>query len=151
MSTHFHTLNAAAAAIQVAHEITCEFFRPLDFHVHDGLEQNRPGLFDSFLESQRTRNLEGQLGRVYVVIRAVVEDDTKIDRRETRENAFLPGFLNPFLHGRNKIPRDRASEDFIYKFEIAASRKRLNADFAIAVLPVASALFLVLSLHVGFS
>ena len=48
-----------------------------------------------------------------------------------------------------KFLRDRAAEDFVGEFELAAARQRLQANPAIAELAVAAGLFLVAALHVG--
>ena len=67
-----HTLNPAAAAVEVAHEVAGIFHRGLDLHVHDRLQQGRLGLLHGGFESLAGGQLERQFRGVDVVIRAVI-------------------------------------------------------------------------------
>src|SRR6267142_3519691 len=149
VTSHFHSLNAAAPAVQVAHEVAGEFLRPLNFDVHDRFQENRPGFADTFLEGQRAGDLERHFRRIDVVVRAVVQDHAEIDCRESCKNPLLPRFLNSFFDRWNKIPRNRTAEDFVYEFKVATARQWLHADFAITILAVTAALLLVLTLNIG--
>ena len=122
-----------------------------DFHIHHGLEQNRLGFPDAFLERERAGNLECHFRRIDVVVRAVIKDHAEIDGRKSRKHSLLPRFLNSFFDGGNEVSRNRAAENFVHEFEIAAARQRLHPDLAIAILAVTAALFLVFALNVGFA
>ena len=85
------------------------------------------------------------------MIRAVVKDHAEIHCRKSREHSLLPRFLNALFNSGNEISRNRAAENFVHEFEVAAARQRLHADLAVAILAVAAALFLVLALNVGLA
>src|SRR2546422_2991590 len=82
------------------------------------------------------------------MVEAVVQDPTKTDRRITCEYTLRPRFRDTFLKGGNKVYRKVSAEDFIHEFKVAAARHRLHPDFAITVLAVTAALFLMLALNV---
>src|SRR2546422_506177 len=82
------------------------------------------------------------------MVEAVVQDPTKTDRRITCESPLLPRLLDTFLNGGNKGSRNGSAEDFIHEFKVAPARHRLHPDFAITVLAVTAALFLMLALNV---
>jgi len=62
------TVDLAAATIQVAHDVALIFFRGRILDLHDRLEQNRFGLFESILDRKNRRQLERHFVRVDVVI-----------------------------------------------------------------------------------
>ena len=66
-----HAADAAAPAVQVAHQVAGVVARRVDLDVHDRLEQRRPRPRHAVLERQRARHLERQLVRVDGVVRAV--------------------------------------------------------------------------------
>src|SRR5207302_7783889 len=99
----------------------------------------------------RAGDLECHFRGVHIVIRTVVEDHSKIYSGKTSQHAFLSRFLDSLFNRRNKVPRNRATENFIHEFEVPAAWKRFHPDFAVAILTVATALLFVLPLHVRFA
>ncbi len=83
------------------------------------------------------------------MVGTVIEHHTKIDDRESGEIAARGGVADSFFHGRNVILRNRAAKNIVDELELAAARQRFHPDLAVAVLPVATGLFFVTSLHVG--
>src|SRR6267142_555640 len=82
------------------------------------------------------------------MVGAVVQDHTEIDRWITCKYTLLPRLLDTFHNGGNKVSRNGSAEDFIHEFKVAPARHRLHPDFAITVLAVTAALFLMLALNV---
>src|SRR4051812_19212090 len=79
-----------------------------------------------------------------------VEDaGAKIDHRVARQEAAQPRILNALLDRRHELARDRAAEDIVDELELAASRKRLEFDLAVAELAVAAGLLLVPAVRLG--
>src|SRR2546430_10260507 len=84
MAACFAAGDAAATRAEVAHQVARILIGRVNFHVHDGLEKRWTRLLHGFLEGQRTGNLERDIGRIHVVVFAVVEDR---DRKSTRLNS----------------------------------------------------------------
>src|SRR2546422_11218631 len=99
-----------------------------DFDLHDRLEQGGGGLLHRLLESQGTGDFEGDVGRVDVVVRTVVQHDTEIDHGVASEKPLHAGVLDSLLDGRDEILRAGAPEDVVLEFEAGAARQRLEAD-----------------------
>ena len=87
MAACFAAGDAPATRAEVAHQVARILIGRVNFHVHDGLEKRWTRLLHGFLESQRTGNLERDIGRIHVVVFAVVEDSAEIGDRES-----VPGF-----------------------------------------------------------
>ena len=83
VAARFTAGNAAAAGAEVAHQVAGVLIRRVDFDVHDRLEERGASLLHGFFESQRAGDFEGDVGRIDVVIFAVVEDGAEIHDGET--------------------------------------------------------------------
>ncbi|MNC91658.1 hypothetical protein D3C83_79590 [compost metagenome] len=59
-----HAGDAAAPAVEIAHQVTGEVARRVDLDLHDRLEDRRPGARHRVLEGERAGHLERQLVRV---------------------------------------------------------------------------------------
>ena len=75
----FHALDAAAAAVEVAHERAGEFVGRLDFDLHNGLEQAGLAQLHRIFEGEAARGFEGELVGVDVVVGAVKDGDLEVD------------------------------------------------------------------------
>src|SRR5918992_2446877 len=82
-----HGLDATASTRQVADHIAHVLLGRDDLYVEDRLEQHRLGPARALLEGHRARDLEGHLGRVDLVIRAVGERHPNVHHRVTGEHA----------------------------------------------------------------
>ena len=58
-SLRVHSQHFAAAAIQIAHDITHGVFRNRNFHLHDRFKQNGIGFLNSLFKTHTGRYLEG--------------------------------------------------------------------------------------------
>ena len=144
-----HAGDAAASAVQIAHQVAGEVARRVDLDLHDRLEDRRPRAGHRVLERQRAGHLERQLVRVDGVIRAVEDRRLEVHHRVAGEEPAHPRFLDALLDGRHVLARDRAAEDVVDELEIAAARQRLDPDLAVAELSVAAGLLLVASVRLG--
>ena len=123
----------------------------IDLDVHDRFEQRGLRLLHRFLESQRAGDFEGHVGRIDVVIFAVVEAGAEIDDGKAGQKAALGGVANALFDRGNPVVRDRAAENIVDELDAFAARKRLHLDAADAELAVAAGLFFVLAFGVGFA
>ena len=57
--------------------------------------------------------------------------------------------MDPLLHGRDELARNRAAEHLVGEVEVRAPGQRLDADPAVAELPVAAGLLLVAAVRLG--
>src|SRR5437870_10714316 len=85
------------------------------------------------------------------MVRAVVKDDSEIHDREPSQISASRGLFDSLFYGGNVVLRNRAAENVVNEFKLRAARQWLHFDLAIAVLAVASSLFFVAALHVGFA
>src|SRR6266851_1420728 len=143
--------DAAATPAEVTHQVAGVLVGGVDFDVHDGFEENGTSLLHGFPESERAGDFERHIGRVDVVILAVVEHGTEIDNRKTSEIAASGGIANALLHGRNPVPRNCTPENIIDELDALATLDGLHLDAANAKLAVAAGLFLVLAFRVGLA
>ncbi len=144
-----HAADAAAPAVQIAHQVAGVVARRVDLDVHHRLEQRRARARHAVLERERRRHLERQLVRVDRVERAVEDRGAEIDHRVAGQEAAEPRVLDALLDRRDELPRDRAAEDVVDELEVAAARQRLEPDLAVAELPVAAGLLLVAAVRLG--
>src|ERR1039458_8919187 len=95
------------------------------------------------------RQLEGQLRRIHIMVRAVVQYHAEIHHRESGQESALGRLDDALFPRRDVVLGDRATEDLFDEFKLGAARQRLHFDPAIAELAVAAGLFLVAALDVG--
>ena len=81
--------------------------------------------------------------------RAVEHRRAEIHHRVARQEAAQPRVLHALFDRRDELPRDRAAEDVVHELEVAAARKRLELDLAVAELAVAAGLLLVAAVRFG--
>ena len=145
-----HAADAAAPAVQIAHQVAGVVARRVDLDVHDRLEQRRPRARHAVLEGQRARHLERHFVRVHRVERAV-EDASRgnrpSDSRRGSRAAARPECpsRSPARTGAGSIRRRCRSTNS----KSAAARQRLELHLAVAELAVAAGLLLVPAVRLG--
>lgn len=77
-------------------------------HLHDRLREHGVGLAHRFLKGHRAGDLERHLGRVDLVVRAVVERDLHVHDVVAGEHAGLHSALDTGVDRRNIFLRDDA-------------------------------------------
>src|SRR5580692_5107501 len=124
--TVFGADDLAAAPAQIADDVAVIILRHHDFHSHDGFEQYRLGLAESFLEADRAGDFEGHLVGIDVMVGAVEYGDFDIHDGIARDHPGLHRFLNALVHGGNVLARHRAADDAIDEFVALALGQRLE-------------------------
>src|SRR5688572_15331213 len=140
------TQHLAAAAVQVADDVAHVLVGHDHADRHDGLEQHRLAHIERLLEAEVRRDLERHLRRVDVVVRAVVELHLDVDDGVAGEQAPRQQLPHALLDRGDEVPWDDAADDRILELEALAAREGRELDPAVAVLPVAARLTLVLPL-----
>src|SRR3954451_1659534 len=107
--TFLHGLDLAAAAVQVADDLAHVVVGGPDLDGHERLEQNRARLAGRLLERHRSGDLEGELGRVDLVVGAVGQRHLDVHHRVAGQHAELRGLLAAGVHRRDVLPRDPAA------------------------------------------
>src|SRR5215471_21273255 len=95
--------------------------------------------------------LKGEVVRVDVVIRTVVEHDLEVHHRISGQITARGGVFDSLLDRGNKVPGNGSAKDVVDELELAAAWQRFHFDLAVAVLAVAAGLLLVAPLHVGLT
>ena len=137
--------DAAAAAVEVAHEGSGKLVGGFDFDLHDGFEQAGLGRFHGLAEGDAAGHLEGHFVGVNVVVAAVVDGGLEVDDRVAGEIAAGGGLDDALFDGGDEVAGDGAAEDFVAELEAAAAGQWLHANLAVAELAVAAGLLLVAS------
>lgn len=114
-----HAEDAAAALVQVAHDIAHVLIRHADFHVHNRLKQHRVRV-DALLVGNARRRLERHFGGIDRVIAAVVELGAQTRHREARQNALDEVLAQALFDRRNEVARHRTADDRVDELEIRA-------------------------------
>src|SRR4029450_478372 len=135
-----HLLDAAAAAVEVAHDVTEELLRGHDLDRHGRLEQLRLRALHRLLERHRAGDLEGTLRGVDLVVRAVDELDPDVDHGIAGENSTAHSLLNALVDGRDVLTRDLATHDLVHELVARARLERLDVDDHVSVLARAARL-----------
>src|SRR5580658_2105581 len=139
-----HGLDLAAAAVQVADDVAHVLLRRPDLDGHDRLEQHGVRLGGGLLERHRAGDLEGELGRVDLVVGAVGQRHLDVDHRVAGQHAELGGLLAAGVHRRDVLARDPATVDLVLELVPAAvAAGGLQVDEHPAVLARATGLLLV--------
>src|ERR1700726_4787362 len=85
------------------------------------------------------------------MIAAVEDGHPDVDHGIAAQESLVQRVAPALLDRRHKIARDDAPDDIVDELEALAARHRLDLEPAIAVLPAASRLTLVLALRLGAS
>ena len=85
------------------------------------------------------------------MIGAVVQDHSEVHHRKSCQISAGGCVFDSLFDGGNIVLGNRAAENVVDEFELAAARQRFHLDFAVAVLAVSAGLFLVLALDVGLA
>src|SRR5262245_5034047 len=142
--TLVHGLNVATARVEVPDHIAHELLGRRDFHRHHGLEQHGVSPTRRLLERHRTGDLEGELGRVNLVVSAVAERDLDVDHRIAGENAELHGLLAARVNRRDVLLGDSPTGDLVHELVATViAPGGLEVDEDARVLPGAAGLLLV--------
>ena len=144
-----HADDASAALVQISHDVAHILFGDGDLEVRERLQQDGIGVLDALLEGDFCRRLEGGLGRVDGVEASVIEDGPDVDNGVARQHAVGQALHQTLFNGGNILLGNGAAHDLIHELEVLLAR--LEADLAVAVLPVAARLFFVLALDVRFA
>ena len=83
------------------------------------------------------------------MVGAVEHGDAEVDHRIAGQIAAGPRVLDPLLDRRHELARNRPAEDVVDELEVGAAAQRLDADLAVAELPVAAGLLLVAPVRLG--
>src|SRR5437588_3890878 len=148
-AARLHRDDPTTAAVQVSDDGAHVFLGRHDLDVHHRLEQRRLGPAAGFLEAHRGGDLEGHLGRVHVVIRAVGQPHLDVDDRVAGQHAGIERLADPLLDRRNVFARDRAADDLVLELEALARLVRLDLEVDVAVLAAATGLPHVAALRLG--
>src|SRR6202453_5216984 len=139
-----HGLDLATAAAQVADDLTHVVLGRPDLDGHDRLEQHGIRLAGGLLERHRTGDLEGELGRVHLVVSTVGQRHLHVDHRGAGQDAELGGLLAARVHRGNVLPGDTAAGHLVLELVPAAvAAGGLEVDQHPGVLARAAGLLLV--------
>src|SRR5690606_31743921 len=111
LTTHLHSGNASAAAVQIAHDIARHFLRREDLDVHYRLKQRRFGFFHRRTERLAARCLERMLVGVNRVITPIYERYFEIDERIPCDGSRGGGLENAFFYRGPEVLRNGAAKD----------------------------------------
>ena len=147
-----HAGDAAAPAVEVAHQVAGEVRRRVHLDVHDRLEQRRPRARHGVAEREPARQLERHFARVDVVVRPVGHRHAEVDDRIAGQIAAqraCPGcpFRRPGTNCRGIEPPKMSSTNS----KSDAARQRLHRDLAVAELAVAAGLLLVAAVRLDLA
>ena len=83
------------------------------------------------------------------MVGTVVEDNSEIDYRISRQVTASSGVLDSLFYRRNVVLGDCPAENVVHEFKLCAARQWFHLDLAVAELSVTAGLLLVTALHVG--
>src|SRR5262245_43651577 len=149
LARRLHAHDAAAAGVEVADDVAGVVGGRGDLDVHDGLQQDRSGVHEHLLQTHRGGDLERHVGRVHVVVGAVVEGDLHVHHGVAREDPLLHAIAHALLDRGDEVARDGPAEDVVDELEATAARHGLDADPGVPVLAAAAGLLLVFALALG--
>ncbi len=141
-----HADDAAAALVQIAHDIADVLFGHGDLEVRERLEQHGGRLTDALFEGDLRRRLERGFRGVDGMETSVIERGAHMDDGIAREHAVRQTLHQPLLNSGDILFGNGAAHNFFHKFEVLFAG--LEADLAVAVLPVPARLLLVFALDV---
>src|SRR5699024_1196259 len=97
----FHTLDAAAAAVDIADNVAHVILRRSNLYLHDRLKKYRICFLHSLLECHGTCDMECHLTGVYLMVRSIVYGRVNAKHRESSQNTGLRCFLDTFADSRD--------------------------------------------------
>src|SRR5260370_13821412 len=103
--------DAAAAAAQVATNVTLKFFRRDVFDFHDRLKQNRFALLKAVFHGENRCQLESELAGIDFVKPPVTDIDFNIDNWITSKTAVQHSFVNALFNCGNVFARNTSPDD----------------------------------------
>ncbi len=112
-----HAADAAAAAVEIAHQIAGVFYRSLHLDVHDRLQQRGLASCHGSFERLAGCKLERHFRGVDIVIGTVVNGHLEIDHRKAGQVTARGGFEDAFLNRRDVLPGNRPAEDLVAELE----------------------------------
>src|SRR5215210_3877839 len=134
VAARLQALDAAAARVEIAHHVAEVLLGSDDLDGHDRLEQLRLRALHGLLEGHRAGDLEGDLARVDVVIRAFDELDPDVDDGVAREDPGLHRLLDAEVDRRDVLARDLPADDLVDELVALARLGRARVDHRVAVL-----------------
>src|SRR5665647_1336318 len=140
VASRFHSVDVAAARVEIAHDIAHELCRGDDLDGHHGLEKHRLRLLRSVLEGQRAGDLERHVGGVDLVVAAVDERYLDVDDRVVGEHAAGHGLLDPVVYRRDVLAWDDAAHDATLELVAASGEIGPHLDDHMTVLAATATL-----------
>src|SRR5207302_4136240 len=145
----FAPIDPASPRAEIAHDVPRILVRGVHLHVHDWLEQRRPGCLHGLLESQGARNLERHVRGIYVMVFPVIEHGAEINHRIASQIPSIGRSANTLLHRGDVVLGNGPAEDIIHELKSCAARQRFHPHAADAELAMTASLLLVLTFRVS--
>ena len=133
-------LDPAAARRDVAHHVPRELLGRDDLEGHHRLQEHGVGLPGGVPQRDLSGELERQLRGVHLMVRAVDQRGTHVDHGVPGQDAGLQRLLDPLVHRRDVLPRDRPTDDLVDELVAAARARGFEVDLHHAVLAMAAGL-----------
>src|SRR5262245_1496782 len=141
-----HGLDVATTSVQVTDHVAHVVVGRGHLDRHHRLQQHRLGLAGGLLERHRTRDLERELGRVDVVVLAVLQRDLDVDHGVAGKHAELHRLLGALVDRRDVLARHPAATDGVDELVAAVgtvATGRLDVEDDLRELAGATGLLLV--------
>ena len=124
----------ASSGVKIAHDLAHKLFGGDDLDRHQGFKKNRAGSPGTFLETDRTGNLEGHLRGIDIMVRSVDERNLDVDHRVPRQDSSLHRLFDPFLNSGDELLGDGPPDDPIHKLKSLSRALRFKHQPDMAVL-----------------
>src|SRR5699024_448081 len=146
-----HTFDTSTTGVDITDNITHVVFRCGNFDLHDRLKQYRCGFLHSFLERQRTSDVECHLRRVDLMIRTIVYVCMNAYYRESAKDTSSHSLFDTLADCRDILLRNSTADNG--RFELIGFLciriHRLKFNFTVTVLSTSTGLFCVLAVNVS--
>src|SRR5882762_7751560 len=149
MAANLAAFDAPTARAKIAHQVAGILVGSVDLDMHHGFEERGTCEFHGFLERKRSGDFESDVGRIDVVIFAVVQSGAEIGHWKPGEKTAHGRFANATFDRRNPIVRNGAAENIVDEFDSLVTLGRFKFYAAYAELAVAAGLFFVLAFDIG--
>ncbi len=136
----FHALHHAAPAVEVAHHVAHVILRRDHLHLHDRLQQDRPGLRGPFLETDGSRDLEGHLARIHLMVGAIVKGNLHVHHREARHDTTRHGLPHTLTHRGDIILGHHTADNLVDELEARARLLGFETQIHMTVLSATAGL-----------
>src|SRR5699024_5707453 len=106
-----HTFDTSTTGVDITDNITHVVFRCGNFDLHDRLKQYRCGFLHSFLERQRTSDVECHLRRVDLMIRTIVYVCMNAYYRESAKDTSSHSLFDTLADCRDILLRNSTADN----------------------------------------